>query len=211
MKNKIWITGCFGSGVNHIRLLLGTSPGKEIMDLSGRKVPDQSKLDFILRVMYHENRIHTGKPPIRNSVTNSWNRQSYWLRMEWLTRAKYTETEVIHDLKITKKKSADDRIVFVQVGDVEQVTKLFLAKCPDLNGNTYNEELEKNRRWQTVPAGVDSVIMTDELYRRDWVSRGLAKVVDQIGYAPVNLSDAEKIHHRWCDLNDRLLERRNKN
>jgi hypothetical protein len=132
--------------------------------------------------------------------------------MEWLTRETYTESTVTHDPEIVdKKQSSGDRVIFVKVGDVDLVTRLYLAKCPGLNGSTYNEELERNRAWQTVPAGVDAVVVTDDLYRRDWASSGLAKVLDQIGYAPVHLSDAEKIHHRWCDLNDRLLERSDKN
>lgn len=211
MNDKIFITGCSGSGINHIRLLLGMSPGREIRDLSGRLVADPSKFDFVMRVMYNDIRTSTGKAPVRNGHT-SWGQPSYWLRMEWLTRETYTESTVTHDPEIVdKKQSSGDRVIFVKVGDVDLVTRLYLAKCPGLNGSTYNEELERNRAWQTVPAGVDAVVVTDDLYRRDWASSGLAKVLDQIGYAPVHLSDAEKIHHRWCDLNDRLLERSDKN
>lgn len=208
MNNKIWITGCHGSGINHIRLLLGMSPGKEIIDLSGRRVADVSKLDFVMRVMYHDSRIFDGTPPVRNSQTNTWRRQSYWLRMEWLTREKYTETEVRHSYNIVRKKQSDkDRTIFLQVGDVDRVTQLYRTKCPDLNGRTYEEEFKENLQWQTVPEGVDAVVVTDELYRRDWVSNNLLHLLDQIGYAPADPSETEKIHHRWCDLNDQLFKR----
>ena len=55
--------------------------------------------------------------------------------------------------------------------------------------------------------GVDAVVVTDELYRRDWVSNNLLHLLDQIGYAPADPSETEKIHHRWCDLNDQLFKR----
>lgn len=205
MNNKIWINGCMGSGINHIRLLLGMSPGKEIIDLSGRRVADVSKLDFVIRVMYHDSRISDGKPSMRNSQ-NNWGSVSYWLRMERLTREKYTETAVRHSYNI-EKQSDKDRTIFLQVGDVDRVTELYRAKCPDLNGRTYEEEFKENLRWQTVPEGVDAVVVTDELYRRDWVSNNLLHLLDQIGYAPADLSETEKIHHRWCDLNDQLLKK----
>jgi len=208
MNNKIWITGCYGSGINHIRLLLGMSPGKEIIDLSGRRVADASKLDFVMRVMYHDSRIFDGAPPVRNGQTNSWESQSYWLRMEWLTREKYTETAVVHTYNIASKKQSDeDRVIFVQVGDVDLVTQLYRAKCPDLNGSTYEEQYEKNLRWRMVPRGVDAVVVTDHLYSRDWSTDNLPHLLEQIGYAPADVSEAEKIHHRWCDLNDRLLKK----
>jgi len=66
MTNKIFITGCCGSGINHIRLLFGMSPCKEILDLGGRRVADASKLDFIMRVMYHDSRIFNGEQTTRN-------------------------------------------------------------------------------------------------------------------------------------------------
>jgi len=194
-----------GSGINHIRLLLGMSPGKEIIDLSGRRVADVSKLDFVIRVMYHDSRLSDVKPSMRNGQ-NNWGSVSYWLRMELLTREKYTETAVRHSYNI-EKQSDKDRTIFLQVGDVDRVTQLYRTKCPDLNGRTYEEHIEENLRWQTVPEGVDAVVVTDELYRRDWVSNNLLHLLDQIGYAPADLSEAEKIHHRWCDLNDQLLKK----
>jgi len=207
MNDKIWITGCMGSGINHIRLLLGMSPGREIIDLSGRRIADEFKLGFIMRVMYHDNRAFIGEPPVRNGQTNNWKSRSYWLRMEWLVREQYTETTVIHDYKIADKKQSNaDRVIFVQVGDVDQVTQLYRAKCPDLNGLTYEEHHNSNLKWLVVPNDVNAVIRTNELYERDWVVNNLARLLDQMDYAPItDLSDAEKIHHRWCDLNARLL------
>jgi len=208
MNNKIWITGCHSSGINHIRLLLGMSPGKEIIDLSGRRVADASKLDFVMRVMYHDSRIFDGTPPVRNGQTNTWESQSYWLRMEWMTREKYTETAVEHTCNIAGKKQSDeDRAIFVQVGDVDWVTQLYRAKCPGLNGRTYEEQYEENLRWRTVPRGVDAVVVTDQLYGRDWSTNYLPHLLDQIGYAPADVSEAEKIHHRSCELNDHLLKK----
>lgn len=207
MNNKIWIAGCHGSGINHIRLLLGMSPGGEIIDFSGRRVSDTSKFDFVMRVIYHDSRTFTGTPPVRNGITNPFEMPSYWLRIEFMTREKYTETLITHDPNIIEKKQSNkDKVIFVQVGDVDRVTQLYQAKCPGLNGRTYEEEFKLNLEWQQVPEGADGVIITDELYKRDWVANNLLNLLDQIGYTPSDLSKIEKIHHRWCDLNDQLLD-----
>ena len=45
-EKQITLSGCYGAGTNHLRLLLGLVPGKEIRDFSGRRLSDDKKLYF---------------------------------------------------------------------------------------------------------------------------------------------------------------------
>ena len=54
-EKQITLSGCYGAGTNHLRLLLGLVPGKEIRDFSGRRLSDDKKLYFCTNIQYHNN------------------------------------------------------------------------------------------------------------------------------------------------------------
>ena len=200
----ITLSGCMGSGINHVRLLLGLGSGKEIRDFSGRRVPDDKKLDFVMTILYHENRVFVNERPIRGGETNVWHNQSYWLRIEWLTRELYEDCKINH----SRTPTMDGSWVYFQVGDAHRVLDLYKAKCPDLNGLGDDAFLKGIEAWRQVPAGVTSSVMTDQLYERGWVGGYLKKLLSDLDHGPVDMDMAEKIHHRWCDLNQLILKNR---
>ena len=71
-KDKLILNGFYGTGVNHVRLILGLRTGHEIRDLSGRRLPDDKKVNFIMKTFYHDNRASVCLPPLRGGNTNVW-------------------------------------------------------------------------------------------------------------------------------------------
>lgn len=193
------IAGPPGGGMNHLRCLLGLAPGGEIRDLSGRRVADSDKEQFLLQVYYHSNRAYTGSAIHRGPERNVWRSGSYWLRMEWLTRDLYTESRVQHD----PLPPAGSVQCVPRAGHIDWVVGLYRAKCPDLNGHTVQRQQAFTGKFLTVQSDCHPVYLPD-LYHRDWVDQSLAPLCDRLARSRPGMDSARRVHHRWCDLNDRL-------
>jgi hypothetical protein len=206
------ITGPMGGGMNHLRLLLGLGKGAEIRDLSGRRLPDADKEQFVLKIMYHDHRAYNGPLPERGYKDNlwkvehrgySWQAQSYWLRVEWLTRDLYTDSHISHDPAI------DEGIRFVTKNGAENlICDLYKAKCPNLNGNTQEEQIKHTMSFVKIPTVALPVYLPD-FYKNDWCDLYLQKLTTQLDLPAVEFSIARRIHQRWCELNHFLIKSKN--
>jgi len=199
-EKQITLSGSRGAGTNHLRLLLGLVPGKEIRDFSGRRLSDDKKLYFCTNIQYHNNITST-----ESYKGHNWGRQSYWLRVESWTREYYKDTIISHEI-LPKQE------VIFEVGDVDRVTKLYEAKCPGLNGLSYKEEYDRNKEWSNITVrGIttaDVTVQTDDFFESNWVEKNLQRLLDKLDYGTVDIETARAVHHRWCNLNNILLKKR---
>lgn len=197
-QNMITLNGCFGSGTNHVRLLLGLRPGGEIRDLRGRRVEHDRKLWTVRTQIYTPARAHQG-PPLPH-----WGRGSYWLRMEFLTRELYTDSRISHE----RLHRFPRPWVRFQATDPEEVALMYLAKSPDLAGRfTWGEWLAKVRQWQSAVPGATHTIDCHHLFQRHYWRTGLPSLTRDLGVAAVDPQWAREVHLTWCDLNEQVLAR----
>jgi hypothetical protein len=202
------ISGPMGGGMNHLRLLLGLRPGGEIRDLSGRRLTQEQKQEFCIRTWYSDRRSHTGSAPSDQAwwVSNGgyrWQAQSYWLRMEWMTRDLYQESEIHHTVE------PDQGVRFVTRPDSDQlVCRIYKAKCPNLNGNTWSEQIRHSEDFRAEPKVAVPVFLPD-FYESEWCDHNLKHLTDRLEMQGVDPDLARSVHHRWCELNQELLKKRN--
>ena len=193
--------------MNHLRLLLGLRPGGEIRDLSGRRLEQDQKQDFCLTTWYSDRRSHTGSAPTPQAwwVSNGgyrWQAQSYWLRMEWMTRDQYQDSEIHHTTE------PDHGVRFVtREGSDQEVCRLYKAKCPNLNGNTWQQQILHSEGFRVTPK-VAVPVFLPSFYDSDWCDHSLKPMTDRLGMDSVDPDLAHRVHHRWCELNRQLLAKR---
>ena len=162
--------------------------------------------------MYHEHRAYRGAIPDRGPSDKlwkvehggySWQAQSYWLRVEWLTRNFYKDSLISHDPTI------DKGIRFVsRPGSENLICDLYKAKCFNLNGDTRAKQIRHITAFNKVPTLALPVYLPD-FYKSDWCDSNLHKLTTSLDLPPVKLDLAQRVHHRWCDLNHVLLETKN--